>query len=532
MYNEHPAQNYLPRTVYGEVWCYFDWNRRTYITLIARKMRTVNNKRLTSPLLISESNFKCFMLCGVVLWLSTLLCYAYIGNYHSVIPWNMYLLLGVLIARHFDASKTQNDYTVIYILSYLLISLIGMVITVDNAQNFGVFFGFASDDSRYFDSIIALTHGEVLDNIGLFSFIYAANAFIVEAFVPGELILPDLLPFNWMVYSLCVVLVSKISYNLTQKKCPLILLLAASSGNMMLTDSSARLYRDIIALFFLLLSIVMVLNNRKWRALFLILASGLIRGANGASSFMLCSLLLLKQKVRSCFTFYVLAVSVFTFVGVLFVVLPFNIFPYSTSIGKMAQRIDEQGFKSSVSYLDNRNRAFGAISSERIPGSARAMAYEKGGVKGAMVQISLFVLYPIKFNSPYDSVAVHTYKSNILIAEGFYIYRIVQWLYILCWPIVLPYLIIGLVLAFSKHGGLMNPIAVYYVTIVLLTALISGQPRHGCAFIVLHPIFTSLGYHSCRQNYRLAIWHKYLVAATFTLLCAWNILRYFFLKEF
>ena len=123
----------------------------------------------------------------------------YLDAAHSLISYIFSLLLGIFIVYLLNKiipgyKKYKSD--VFY--AYLILSLFGLIMSLDNVHNFLEPFAGGHDDSDFFDSITKLSSGDS-SQVEVFLFEYPMaiyGAFLNTIFPYREFTLFDLLPLN------------------------------------------------------------------------------------------------------------------------------------------------------------------------------------------------------------------------------------------------------------------------------------------------------------------------------------------------
>lgn len=409
----------------------------------------------------------------------------------SPIFWCFSYFLGKFIVLK---TTTHSDNLKLYNIFYFLFSFFGIILLIDNYLNFGIHFGFAGDDSRYFDSIILLSRFNLPDEFGLWEIVLSTYAFLISLINPFELKLPDILSFNWMLVSVLGLLISELTYQIIKKPIPIFLFVLSFAFCFKIVDSTVRLYRDVLVLIFMIYSFISIMNRRKIRFLLSSVFAGLIRGANGILSLVIFPILFLRCFINRNAIFYI-----YLFIGVaicIMIVLKMNFLVYASDISRTSryESVYEDASLAETLEIRNENLKKTASSSKVI-----SSAYSGDGISSYLIKAITSFFFPITFHSPFEMKTVNSYKSDKTHVYGFYIYNIITWIFICSWFVIIPYLFYGVKYAFFSKNYT-NVFFVYYVLAFILIAFISGQGRHACAFLMLNPLFVTIGFYYVKHK--------------------------------
>lgn len=445
----------------------------------------------------------------------------YLDVPHSLFFWLSCGVLGYLpISR---LSKADQSYVKeIYILSYLLISLLGLIITFDNYENFGIYFGYAADDTRFYEKADQLLRGTVPEETGAYPIILSCYGQFVKLFTGHSYVLTDFLPLNWVFSAWTVVISGLLANFFSKKKCPFFILLIAVILNFKFMDSATRLYRDAFMLFFFLVSVYLLIRVRKKGYLVFTFLTGLLRVANALLSLLLAAILIMKKRITGYNRFYIIMGVGCMLFFVILLQSSFNFLAYMSSASRIG-RYHEQF--SGYSYKEAIDQRSDSLISEMNEDSLTGYAFGHGAF-GQSLKVPINYFFPLTFNSPFDVKKVHSVNANIEYAKGFYTYEIVMWFTIFAWPIIVPMIAIGVLDSFKKsdwHAVML----VYYMILIFAVPIISGQIRHCCVYVVLTPIFANLGYWKIVKD-RGAMKNAILLGIFFAVVIGvWNYIKLF-----
>jgi hypothetical protein len=457
----------------------------------------------------------------LMLFAFSVLLFLDLGVPQSIFFWISCGMLGYLPTNRF-ARSDQSYVKKIYILSYLLLSLIGLIITFDNYKNSGVYFGFAGDDTRYFEKAAQLLSGTVPEEAGAYPIILCIYGQFVKLFTGQSYVLTDLLPLNWVFGAWTVVISGLLANFFSKNKCPFFILLITVILNFKFMDSVTRLYRETFVLFFFLLSIYLLIIKNKGYFVFTFF-TGLLRVANALLLLLLAAILVIKKRVTSHRRFY-------TIMGVgcllMYLVLlqgSFNFLAYMSNASRIGRYHDVFSDYSYQQAIEQRHKGvLGEIKEDSLTG----YAFGKGSAVGEFLKVPISYFFPFTFNSPSDVKRVYSSQANVKYANGFYFFEIVKWFTVLAWPVVLPMVAFG-VLGSIKKSDWHAVMLLYYMILIFAIPVISGQIRHCCAYVLLTPVFANLGYWEILKDRRA--WRNAITLGVFVMIAIglWNYIKIF-----
>lgn len=116
------------------------------------------------------------------------------------------------------------------------------------------------------------------------------------------------------------------------------------------------------------------------------------------------------------------------------------------------------------------------------------------------------------------------YGKITFVESGFFVFETVKWFMVLCWVIVIPLLLIGMVKALKGDTTHKNLALLYLVSLVLISS-VSFQVRHTLQFIVLNPIFVNMGYDHIQRSYKAMQLNKFLRWLVLVIIVSYNFYR-------
>lgn len=434
----------------------------------------------------------------------TLCLYIYIGDIFGYIVNIVTLFITSTLALYLGnkiGGTYRQHYRYAYLV-YLIISTIGIVIVIDNINNFGHQFGPNYDDSYYFENALLASKNLSLFNlyeVGIFENTLSLVIIVLRVLTFGsvEIELIHLLPVNWMLSTFAVFFAGQIASNVINKPIPLWILIISLVFNFTFLDTSTRLYRDIYILFFVLLSIILFMQRKKFKSLFFMLISFLTRGANAMLAILY---LIIYSKTRNKNKgFSKILFTMILLMSVSYLLAPYMI-RFATDITRSdkGQRLFETAAQSSIEeVIENRMRHNFEV---RQRGELVESAYVRGGVVGTFIRSSYTLFYPFSFIDFKKSISYSSVYKSGSVNDGIFVSHIITNLAVLMWYLVIPLWIFG-ILKMTRGDSLIKGTLLYYFILVLLLTLVSGQIRHNLTFIFLNPLIVTIGYQYLKENF-------------------------------
>jgi hypothetical protein len=450
-----------------------------------------------------------------------------LGGPVSLFSWSACLAIGIQTSQWFCRQGFVNATSSnLFLISYLLTSLLGFLIVLDNQLNFGVPFGYARDDQMFFEAVCDLRSGHTLSEFGLYEAGLATWSFLVRPFDPVGLNLTDLLPINWLFTALCVVVLNDIAVLVSRQAFPAWLTVAALLGNMRFADSNIRLYRDAIILFFVATSILLVLRKRHAHGLLYLLPVFVLRGANGFLALTFAIMLWTKRRIESRAMFAILT-GAFLLISIFATTKSnqLNLYAFTSDIARLGRYLSAFEDVTLSEQLARRSEAIAEGTEHAGANNLIHQAYANGGTMASLVKPIYTIFFPLTFHAPRTTMHVAENISPNRVVEGYYLYYVIEWAWISIWVVVLPYLILG---GYRMLTGTDEQLTIilFYILSVVAVAFVSGQIRHACAFVILHPLLVACGYQAVKLDRNLRTIFPILTWATVALILAWNLVRH------
>lgn len=408
----------------------------------------------------------------LLLFLLVAFLFTITGNIGSLLSWIICLFIGDFFAKQIGKDvKSIYDFK----LCYLLISIAGLFICVDNQIHFDELFGFAADDKRFFSGIPYLlgynVRSEYTYDIPYFSYFLCPYAFVFSLF--KELSLLDLLPINWILFGLSLIMIDKLSRLLLTCNIPYWLMLVCFCFKISIWDSELRFYRDNLILFFILLAVFFLYRDRSLKKFFLysfpILPLRL-------ASFSFPLLIYVYGKFGKLSTWKIVLSTVV--ILYLFFVLYKSLMPFFVIYGSGLNNLEKYQF--AFSNLDTEQ-----IIEMRNSGFIESDKYERLGqndLVGILGRAFLSYLYPLSFVSP--MAGVPHYEKGII--TGFYFSNVFLNISVFSGIVCMAFMISGFKkLVKNKPMLLLFCALIFYYVLIIM---VSNQARHMIPFWAMNVI--------------------------------------------
>ena len=197
-------------------------------------------------------------------------------------PFFLFLILIVRLSR-----GEQQIYKDIGIFSYLYYSIIGVINYAVYLYYCGRTFAPYGDDSFYYKNVIDIISGREVFKAGLYEYCLAILVYPIKFFFNYDVKHWELLPINWFMGGLVVVLAVKFANTVlsvsSQRSIWISALLILL--NTCFTNGIVHLYRDSFMCFLLLNSLIFIYKSRYIEGCTYAFLLGFVRGANAAIAF-------------------------------------------------------------------------------------------------------------------------------------------------------------------------------------------------------------------------------------------------------
>lgn len=385
--------------------------------------------------------------------------------------------------------------------AFLVLSIFGCILNLDNVNNFGTVFGYAVDDERYFDKIKMFALGNVAKEIGVFEIFFGTITFIINNTFAPNFSLTTLLPLNWLFGSVVCFLCELLACRVTGQKVPEWVIYISLLLNFQFIDATIRLYREAFLYCFYVYAILLMIEKKYLKSLPFILFAGAVRGANSFFLLLFGGLNVLRGKIKNnaIFVAVIMASTLFSIIAIhQFGTL---LFDYSSDISRSDRYA--KAF-SKYSFEDRLKLRQDSLKGGLSKSTSTHKIYSMQGIAAVLAKPAVSLFFPLTFRPLIETKISHSPYATPRIANGIFFFNILEDLMILNWIIVFPLFIIGLWHHLTCRG-MKQTIAIFFITTLVLIANISGQMRHGIAFFVVIPCFVASGLFLCRVSTRTKV---------------------------
>lgn len=412
----------------------------------------------------------------------------------GLIAWGLGLLL-VISVQHitFNHALKHSDQKTIAVLVYLVLSIIGICFVVISRMNYNSDFGYGFDDSFYFNTIQQIAeHGE-FELWKPFESILAIYYRLISIIIK-EPVLLDLLPFNWLLGAITVILAWKLTAAVSGAYCSIGALLACTLGNSFFLDTASHLYRDTFMLVFYLSSLLFLMQNRLICSLIMIIVTSLTRIANGLIvlyGFFLIAIVKIKPFRNSSWVIALITIMSLYAAFSLDNIIKIGGFLRTYSHG-MEGGIEASIIETSKSRIElmvgNPNED--SKTNPDIGEGLTAQIYQMGSI-GYLIAPFVNMFAPFVYYPPSGSMRVRIDGwGPAFYVNGFFLFNMLCWITAALWIYIGPRIILGLRNA-VRGDPLDNAVVILFFITVFAISFVSLQGRHRLAFFVFYPLFMS-----------------------------------------
>jgi hypothetical protein len=400
----------------------------------------------------------------------------------SVSMWLVSLTLTMLAARLAHTRHTPlRDASVLCVLSFDVLSIIGLYFIATYRSIYGLSFGPYADDSLYFNEIVGNLPSTFQS--ALYDAILRGFYALVSPFVRA----PDvthLLPVNWAFGAIAVLLSRVLSDEVSGVRLPMPLLFAAVIGNWSFSDTVTHLYRDGLMLVFFLAALIASNRRQYVRAAILAGLCGMVRPAHGALALFFAIFCAASTGPAARRRTHVAVCVSLVLLGCLFWA------DREWNLGRRLRTVtavDSSGKDTIIETAKDRFQTMMVGPQEAEPTGIQLLARSKLG----LLALPIFTVFtPVRL-----SPLVAETRAEITSAGGtrttfsvraFQPGIVLEWLTVFLWLLVAPLIVLGVWEGF-RGGDKQRAVVVLFLVTVAAVSFISFQARHKTAFIVLFP---------------------------------------------
>lgn len=456
--------------------------------------------------------------------------FAYFESVTSILSW--FLSFGLLFSIKKVYSKIiidVNYFWNILFISFVVLSIFGLIHAYDSYQNFGELFGSRHDDSDFFYTIVDTINNNNPDTEKwVFEYLFAGIGLVIGSIhFYRDLQLLDLLPFSWALAALSIALSAEVVKNIIHKSPPYWLIFITLLGNYVFVKNSVLFYRESLLLCFAFSGWLLFLNRKTSYGFFWTIWAGLLRGANAMLNifFFIISILTSKFRTRLLRRSYIILFLIF--ITMLSVIQPI-VDQYAYVIYSWARPFDVASETEERIYgagIDDIVEMRQYDAEDRDTGGQ--IASKAGGTIKFALDIIMYMFFPIAFHPVVYAARHGSVNITMYVNDAFFMFSFVEWLMVLCWIIVIPYLLYGLYKSLNQSNNtVLTSTTIVYIISVVIIAFFRGHTRHTMYFIMLNPVFVTYAYYLAKESSRSLRTIKFLKFGTVIAIIGYNFLKY------
>lgn len=445
-----------------------------------------------------------------------------IGGLSGTTTWLFCFYVAFIVSKLLYRYTSDNyDNWKLFIYSFIILSILGYLLTADNLMNFGTEFGFAVDDQKYFDRVIALSNNYTVKEFGLFERVFGFIALVLNETIIYPINLNNLLPFNWLLAAFVCYACHRLASQVTKKNVPHWIIYLSLIMNYNFVDAMIRFYREAFLYCFYVSAIILIYNKHYSMSLVGTIISGLVRGSNAFLLFFLSFIVFLRRKFRNQVLFFTAIITISALSVYAADIVGPTILNYASDYSRTARYESAYYGYSLQDRLENRQQLLAGVLSE---GTITTKIYSQGGVVAFLAKPLVYMFFPLTLEFPIATKISNSPLASKREATGFYFFNLYKNFTIISWIVVFPLLTIGLFRCMTCNYDT-QVLALFFLFSLFLIANVSGQLRHGLAFIVLIPYFVAHGWEVCRSSARDKQYAQLLAVFMFLAIGSLNVLK-------
>lgn len=398
------------------------------------------------------------------------------------------------------ALRTEAPLTEIAIFTYALVAILGTAVLADNYTNTGLHFSTSFDDSFYWFNTRQLAEYGTESTAAWTLFELAASLWYlaIDLFTP---VTPAaMLPFNWMLTTVCVCLMVELTRTLVGRVPTLTSIVLTVACNIQFFLVVAFFYRDIMVTLGFVGAVLFTLRRQLVTALVFSAIAGATRGAHGILALFVVMLLSFvhtdlfrRHKALSVTA----GVSLFAILIGLVAVLPASV---------LSGRRGEEESQTVLSQSAERQRSTIDYYRGSDSSSLGAQVIALGPVGIPLRMVSGYFA-PVTLRSPQQD---RTYNSLFLPAtmgdyhgvRGYFWSTFVSWATVFTWPFVAPRLILG-IRRLWRGPTVQKTLFWSLIGTFLAVMVISMQERHRVPVLAFNILFLTMAERPTPAEHRL-----------------------------
>lgn len=428
---------------------------------------------------VQGSSYKTiFYFFSSIVFLSTIITfYAYL-NFKGFISFIIVSILFYLIVK-----KRFKDSIDIAFFSYLFISLIGILYITNYSIAYHSTFGPYFDDSYYYNNALNISKLKISSlNITLYELLLAIPIFIIRLVSAYTLEHIDLIPLNWGIAALSVVLTCNLSKKIVSQNITILSIFSLLLNHNFI-DSVSHLYRDCLIILLSLICISYILNQKYKKGIIFISIIFFIRGAN---SFLLLFFLLIHYLINIR-KFKIKSIILFSVIGVILVFILSNYVSSAILRGGVFSAGEETIAQALTNRLENANTNESGI-----------LKLKNGTVIERVIYPIIYLFTPLNFHGFDTNVSIIRADLDYPMGFNYGVLNFVDFssimvlIHIILMAIIIPRIIFGCYFAYKKSSTDIQVLLLFFIITLISISFISMQARHKTAFIIFYPLWINL----------------------------------------
>ena len=446
-----------------------------------------------------------------------------LGSANEALP---AMVLGAVVSTAIGwflktALRTDAPLTEVAIFTYSLVAIAGTGVLADNYTNTGLHFSTRFDDSFYWFNTRQLAEHGSEGTSGWTFFEFAASLWYhgVDLFtspVPPA----AMLPFNWMLTSVCVCLVAELTRTLVGRAPSLSSIALTVVCNIQFFLVVAYFYRDIMVTLGFVGAVLFALRRQTPVALVFVAMAAATRGAHGILAlFVVMTLLFVRTNLFRRHPALGVTAGVTLFAILIGLVLAL---PSSMMSGRQGEDTDAE---SVFSHGAARQKAAVDYYEDKGTGDSFGAAVLALGPAGIPLRMVSGYFAPVTLRSPeqersFNTLFLPASMGDFAVVRGYFWITYVGWITALTWPFTAPRLILGM--RRMIRGPLEQRTLFWSLVGTLLAVMVvSMQERHRVPVLAFNPLLMTMAEHASPSEQRLRGRLSILIAITIAALNAW-----------
>jgi hypothetical protein len=423
---------------------------------------------------------------NISLFFIVLSIYTFLGNANTIYSFLLSLLILWIVCKVFEFYLKMNGVLwQVALPSYLVLSIIGLLLIINYRMLYSHDFAPYGDDSFYYQQIIKLYNNiPTIKQPTFFEYFMVLWYNILTIIYDSPKII-DIITLNWaigaFVGSLIIAVIKKISVI----SMPYWIIMLAFLGNSIITDSLCNFYRDGLMLVMYLLAILSSIKKDYFIAIIFAIICGAIRVANGGFALLAIMLIYMSRTKNYTKNKYKPIL-----LGLMAMILILTVDNY-IHLGTYLRVIQSDTQKTTiVEQSINRSKVMYDISDPKTSENTVSKLFHSGPL-GWLAMPVVVAFAPFRFISPIQPLEAHIKGFKNILVVGLSPRVIWSYFTIIFWVIISPRIISGILVSFRARDIRFAIFQLFIISLLAIT-FISFQTRHRLLFLIWYPLFINL----------------------------------------